>query len=173
MLTVVFSFFIVQTLSFMHCTCNFIFGLSDVIIKTFSQSVSYSVSNINTHGFEIVRQWPSSFGHWLSYTGAVFGTLQPIGLDLLAHREAAKRNQFSFVCIFLNAFVGIPGVYKTYLSPKSAQKVLALSFRANRPSVCLRRFSPGIKTLKIHKNMLLPLRVAQSMAVRNVLLISK
>jgi len=40
MLTVglVFFFFIVQTLSFMHCTCNFICGLSDVIIKTFSQS---------------------------------------------------------------------------------------------------------------------------------------
>ena len=35
-----FFFFIVQTLSFMHCTCNFIRGLSDVIIKTFSQSVS-------------------------------------------------------------------------------------------------------------------------------------
>ena len=34
-----FFFFIVQTLSFMHCTCNFICGLSDVIIKTFSQSV--------------------------------------------------------------------------------------------------------------------------------------
>ena len=150
----------------MHCTCNFICGLSDVIIKTFSQSVSYSVSNINTHGFEIVRQWPSSFGHWLSYTGAVFGTLQPIGLDLLVHREAEKRNQFSFVCIFLNACVGIPGVYKTHLSPEIVQKVLALSFRANR-------FSPGIKTLKIHKNMLLPLRVAHSMAVRNVLLISK
>jgi len=27
---------------FMHCTCNFICGLSDVIIKTFSQSVSIS-----------------------------------------------------------------------------------------------------------------------------------
>ena len=35
-----FFFFIVQTLSFMHCTCNFICGLSDVIIKTFSQSVT-------------------------------------------------------------------------------------------------------------------------------------
>ena len=35
-----FFFFIVQTLSFMHCTCNFICGLSDVIINTFSQSVS-------------------------------------------------------------------------------------------------------------------------------------
>ena len=35
-----FYFFIVQTLSFMHCTCNLICGLSDVIIKTFSQSVS-------------------------------------------------------------------------------------------------------------------------------------
>jgi len=34
---------IVQTLSFMHCTCNFIGGLSDVIIKTFSQSVSQSL----------------------------------------------------------------------------------------------------------------------------------
>jgi len=34
-----FFFFIVQTLSFMHCTWNFICGLSDVIIKTFSQSV--------------------------------------------------------------------------------------------------------------------------------------
>ena len=34
-----FFFFIVRTLSFMHCTCNFICGLSDVIIKTFSQSV--------------------------------------------------------------------------------------------------------------------------------------
>ena len=44
MLTVVFFFFIVQTLSFMHCTCNFICGLSDVIIKTFSQSVSQCVS---------------------------------------------------------------------------------------------------------------------------------
>jgi len=32
--------FIVQTLSFMNCSCNFICGLSDVIIKTFSQSVS-------------------------------------------------------------------------------------------------------------------------------------
>jgi len=31
--------FIVQTLSFMNCSCNFICGLSDVIIKTFSQSV--------------------------------------------------------------------------------------------------------------------------------------
>ena len=31
-----FFFFIVQTLSFMHCTCNFICGSSDVIIKTFS-----------------------------------------------------------------------------------------------------------------------------------------
>ena len=31
-----FFFFIVQTLSFIHCTCNFICGLSDVIIKTFS-----------------------------------------------------------------------------------------------------------------------------------------
>ena len=27
----------------MHCICNFICGLSDVIIKTFSQSVSLSV----------------------------------------------------------------------------------------------------------------------------------
>jgi len=35
-----FFFFIVQTLSFMHCTCNFICSLSDVIIKTVSQSVS-------------------------------------------------------------------------------------------------------------------------------------
>ena len=34
--------FIVQTLSFMNCSCNFICGLSDVIIKTFSQSVSQS-----------------------------------------------------------------------------------------------------------------------------------
>ena len=32
--------FIVQTLSFMNCSCNFICGLSDVITKTFSQSVS-------------------------------------------------------------------------------------------------------------------------------------
>jgi len=39
-LSVVFFFFIEQTLSFMHCTCNFICGLSDVIIKTFSQSAS-------------------------------------------------------------------------------------------------------------------------------------
>ena len=35
--------FIVQTLSFMNCSCNFICGLSDVIIKTFSQSVSLIV----------------------------------------------------------------------------------------------------------------------------------
>jgi len=34
------SSFIVQTLSFMHCTCNFVCGLSDVIIKTLSQSVT-------------------------------------------------------------------------------------------------------------------------------------
>jgi len=37
--------FIVQTLSFMNCSCNFICGLSDVIIKTFSQSVSQSAIN--------------------------------------------------------------------------------------------------------------------------------
>jgi len=30
---------------------------------------------------------------------------------------------------------------------KHVQKVLALAFRANRLSACLRRFSPGIKTL--------------------------
>jgi len=36
--------FIVQTLSFMNCSCNFICGLSDVIIKTFSQSVSQARS---------------------------------------------------------------------------------------------------------------------------------
>ena len=35
--------FIVQTLSFMNCSCNFICGLSDVIIKIFSQSVSQSL----------------------------------------------------------------------------------------------------------------------------------
>ena len=41
--------FIVQTLSFMNCSCNFICGLSDVIIKTFSQSVSQSaLSNPDT-----------------------------------------------------------------------------------------------------------------------------
>jgi len=36
--------FIVQTLSFMNCSCNFICGLSDVIIKTFSQSVSQKIA---------------------------------------------------------------------------------------------------------------------------------
>ena len=36
----------------MHCTCNFIGGLSDVIIKTFSQSVSQS----------LVFPWPQ-LGH--------------------------------------------------------------------------------------------------------------
>ena len=51
MLTVVFFFFfIVQTLSFMHCTCNFICGLSDVIIKTFSQSVSQNTTQTNSSG---------------------------------------------------------------------------------------------------------------------------
>ena len=39
--------FIVQTLSFMHCTYNFICGLSDVIIKTSSQSVIYINDLIN------------------------------------------------------------------------------------------------------------------------------
>ena len=39
--------FIVQTLSFMNCSCNFICGLSDVIIKTFSQSVSQSDCDVD------------------------------------------------------------------------------------------------------------------------------
>jgi len=52
MLTVglVFFFFIVQTLSFMHCTCNFICGLPDVIIKTsVSQSVRQSYWYVFTY----------------------------------------------------------------------------------------------------------------------------
>jgi len=57
--------FIVQTLSFMNCSCNFICGLSDVIIKTFSQSVSQSVCAFSAltlfvarlHLLEILARW--------------------------------------------------------------------------------------------------------------------
>jgi len=50
--------FIVQTLSFMNCSCNFICGLSDVIIKTFSQSVS---QDLITSG-ETAIKLPTSVG---------------------------------------------------------------------------------------------------------------
>ena len=54
--------FIVQTLSFMNCSCNFICGLSDVIIKTFSQSVSQSVRR--QHRRKARGRWRERTADW-------------------------------------------------------------------------------------------------------------
>jgi len=40
----------------MNCSCNFICGLSDVIIKTFSQSVSTEFVHRPLHALAIVDQ---------------------------------------------------------------------------------------------------------------------
>ena len=52
-------------------------------------------------------------------------------------------------------------------------KVFAYSFRANHPSVCLRRYNFHIKTLNSLKRCYYRLRYTYNMAVHNVLLISK
>ena len=77
--------FIVQTLSFMNCSCNFICGLSDVIIKTFSQSVSQSTSGSlsqqqgqRPHALATYRR--HAFSNWLSRYTACTGTHTPCGI---------------------------------------------------------------------------------------------
>ena len=107
MLTAVFFFFIVQTLSFMHCTCNFICGLSDVIIKTFSQSAMQSlslvvsecflsgrgqghVSNFYTVDLEnfatASRRYTGDIGYTTRPSRFVYDTLPPTKLPTSYHR---------------------------------------------------------------------------------------
>ena len=50
-------------------------------------------------------------------------------------------------------------MYKNEFVLQIVLKVFTHSFRANRPSVCLRRYNFPIKTIKFAKKMLLPLNI--------------
>ena len=76
--------FIVQTLSFMHCACNFICGLSDVIIKTFSQSVSQS---------DITSLCSASSSAVNTTLPALFCCSSPSVCTALSSKPAARRSR--------------------------------------------------------------------------------
>ena len=113
------SSFIVQTLSFMHCTCNFICGLSDVIIKTLSQLVT----DRKVRGADMLACLVWSCSCWTDHRQVLQLFVITVVISVLEKKILISLEISYIVCI---VYVCIPMKYTIFTTRCYASAVLAV-----------------------------------------------